>query len=422
MRAAVAAAAIAALSALAVPFSAAAQSGPAPSALDQARSLEKAGKASAAFDAYESWLTANKDSAAYLETLLHAAQIAPTIGQGIELLKTGVQALHNAADRSAVYVAIGTAAELAGDLDSAQQYYEMSYLESSGAKDYHSLLRSAQLLFELGKPKEAAGRAQIIVNALGSAKSAPARSLVIAAQLLNARVDAEENGPESGYRRAAPLLDDPASGPEVLLFIAESANAAGDFEAAGKARDALKSRYPNSPEYALCTELLGDAAGASLPPVTYLPSPSRMLAPLEADPGAVSGPQTAVTQAPSPPGEQNGASPPPAADTASVTAPASVPTASSTTAGSDSAETAASLSHAIQAGSFREQANAESLVQELSAKGYRPEIHSATVGNDHYYQVLLPVKVSGAETLQEAEQKLLLQLRGDGYEGFIVSN
>lgn len=392
---------LAAATLIAVPPSAAAQSTPAASTLDQARALEKGGKSSDAFDAYESWLSANKSSPAYLETLLHAAQIAPTIGQGIELLKTGVEALHSAADRSAVYVAMGTAAELAGDLERAQQYYEMSYLESSGTKDYHSLLRSAQLLFELGRPKEAAGRAQIIVNAFASAGSGPVHKLLIAAQLLMARVDAEENGPEAGYRRTASLLDDPQAGPEVLLFIAESAIAAGDSSAAGKALDSLKTRYPNSPEYALAEGLLGSADAGTMPPVVYLPSPSRMLAPLSADPGAVNGPQTAVAQEP------------PAAGSL----PATVDPAISDSAGNGSAS-----SHAIQAGSFRERANAESLQQELSAKGYQATVRSATVGSDSYFQVLLPVTVSGSESVQGAEQKLLLRLRGDGYEGFIVSN
>ncbi|HUX11717.1 MAG TPA: SPOR domain-containing protein [Spirochaetia bacterium] len=376
--------------------------------LVQARSYEEAGKSSDAFDEYEKWLDKNEQSPAYLETLLHAAQTAPTVGQAIGLLKKGVEVLKGAADRSAVYAAMGTAAELAGDVEHAEQYYEISYLDSpsGGTRNYGSLVRAAELSFELGRVSDAANRAQLIVTALGSAAAGtPAHALVVSAQLLLARVEGDQHGPHAGYEEASPLLEDPQAGPGVLLFIVESAHAAGEPDAALEALDQLKLRFPDSPEYVLGRDVVGTAGSSASPKVYYLPSPSRILGPLQAELASPPDQTPSTSQAPAP------LSAPPTDDHAPVTPPVVGPTESDGSSGSP----VPSASSAIQAGSFRDRSNAEALLKELSGKGYHGEIRQTTVGKELYYKVILPAK-SGDE------QNLLIRLRGDGYEGFVLPN
>ncbi len=382
--------------------------------LAQAKSLEDAGKSSAAFDEYEKWLDRNDQSPAYLETLLHAAQMAPTVGQAIGLLKKGVDVLHGAADRSAVYAAMATAAELAGDVEHAEQYFEISYLDSpsGGTRNYFSLLRAAELSFELGRASDAATRAQLIVTALGSAAAgSPAHALVVSAQLLLARVEGDQHGPLAGYEKASPLLADPQAGPAVILFVVESAHAAGDRAAAMKALDQLQLRYPDSPEYMLGQDVIGTAGSSVSPKVYYLPSPSRILGPLQAelasplDQPTAESTASAPTSQPAPPeSESSGAGS--GTGSGSVAAPESDSTPDSGIAAG---------STAIQAGSFRDRSNADALMKELFAKGYQVELRQAKVGSELYYKVVLPAK-SGDE------QQLLIKLRGDGYEGFVLPN
>ncbi len=248
-----------------------------------AQELEKSGKVPEAFAEFRKWLDSNPDDPRYVKTLLHAAEIAPTIGQGLDLLKSGLTNVKNSDERSSLYAAMAATAELSGDIEHAQQYYELAYLEApSGISRYEDLLRSAQLLFELGRLEESGSRVDLILSAVPAPQdSHEGGALRIAARLLAARIQRDKNGPLAGYEAARSLIDSSNAGPDVYLFVVESAFEAGKHAEAQAAFEALKKKYGQSPEVSLAASTLG-ARGAN-GRVGYMPSPSRVLAPVPAN-------------------------------------------------------------------------------------------------------------------------------------------
>ena len=371
----------------------------------QAQALEKSGKTAEAYADYRKWLSLNQNSADFSTTLIHAAQLAPTIADGLSLLQEGVSHVENPSERSTVYATMASDAELSGDIEHAQQYYQTAYnaSPSGGTKDYGSLLHSAQLLFELGKFAEAQSRARVIEAAIPSTAPGPAASIVVGAGLLAARIEREQHGALAGLEAASPLLGRDGAGPAVYLFVIDSAHAAGKADEAARVFADLQKRYGSSPEVTLAAGLLGRNEGSGN--VDYLPSPSRLLAPLNAEELRTAKPAAQQTQ-----------------QIAQAQNPDSRTAAAANVTAQKSDSTGQAVSIAVQAGAFRDKANATKLVGELTVKGYRPTMLPSNVYGAVYYRVVVPVTVEGALSPTDAAQTLLKRLKADGFDGFLVPN
>ena len=365
----------------------------------QARALEKSGKTAEAYADYKKWLALNPDNAVFGSTLIHASQLAPTIADGLSLLREGVAHIQNPSERGAVYATMGADAELSGDIEHAQQYYETAYNESppGGTKDYSSLLHSAQLLFELGKLNDAVSRAKVIEAAIPAAAPGPAAAIVVGAELLSARVEREQHGALAGLAAASPLLGREGAGPAVYLFVIDAAHAAGKGNEAARVFAELQKRYGSSPEVTLAAGLLGRNEGSGN--VDYLPSPSRLLTPLSAAELSSAKPATQATQ---------------------QAAPAQAPDSGGAIAQTSGGGQAVSI--AVQTGAFRDKANATKLIGELTRKGYQPTMLPSNVYGAVFYRVIVPVTVEGARSPTDAAHSLLDRLRADGFDGFLVPN
>jgi len=374
----------------------------------QAQALEKSGKTAEAYADYRKWLSLNQNSADFSTTLIHASQLAPTIADGLSLLQEGVAHVENPSERSTVYATMASDAELSGDIEHAQQYYETAYnaSPSGGTKDYGSLLHSAQLLFELGKFAEAESRAKVIEAAIPSTAPGPAASIVVGAGLLAARIELEQHGALAGLEAASPLLGRDGAGPAVYLFVIDAAHAAGKSDEAARVFAELQKRYGSSPEVTLAAGLLGRNDGSGN--VDYLPSPSRLLAPLNAEELRAAKPAAQQTQ--------------PTQQIAQAQNPDSRTAAAANVTAQKSDSTGQAVSIAVQAGAFRDKANATKLIGELAQKGYRPTMLPSNVYGTVYYRVVVPVTVEGALSPTDAAHTLLNRLKADGFDGFLVPN
>ncbi len=131
---------------------------------------------------------------------------------------------------------------LTGDIETAQIAYQNAsfvYPGSSGI-DYEALLKSAQLLFELGSNRIAKTQAQVVVRD-GNLPGKGAELLLKRIEFLERKLGDDGNTGEN-----------PVSGkggsPEELFWNYQYAEARGDYAAKEESRNALIDAWPDSPE------------------------------------------------------------------------------------------------------------------------------------------------------------------------------
>ncbi len=118
--------------------------------LAKANQLAQEGKQAAAFTEYKKWLKVNPASVKYGEIIIKAAESAPTLKESIDLLRTDLPRIKDSNYKLQMLIYLAEYAELSGDMDSAQKYYEEAGGLASGTQRDVLLLQSARLLQYMG--------------------------------------------------------------------------------------------------------------------------------------------------------------------------------------------------------------------------------------------------------------------------------
>ncbi|WP_020613417.1 SPOR domain-containing protein [Sediminispirochaeta bajacaliforniensis] len=253
----------------------------------------------------------------------------------------------------------GELALLAGDLETAQTAYQnASFVYPQGdATDFASLLKSAELLFELGELRVAKTQAQVVAQQEKETK------LGTAAELLLNRIalfDASASG-------NVELSSSGGETPVDLYWDITCASLSGDGNEAARLKGLLLDTWPTSPEAMI---IAGQAR--------KFESFSDLILASYISPGSSGG------------------------------------------GGGENRKQEASVARApkegtlfLQAGSFTDKENAEYLVIDLQKAGFSASIVEADVQGTHYYRVVLSSEKDDAE-------QFLLELKEAGFEASAV--
>ncbi|ADK81538.1 SPOR domain-containing protein [Sediminispirochaeta smaragdinae] len=252
----------------------------------------------------------------------------------------------------------GELALLAGDLETAQTAYQnASFVYPQGdATDFASLLKSAELLFELGELRVAKTQAQVVAQQEKETK------LGTAAELLLDRIALFDSSASGKVE----LSSSGGETPVALYWDIICASLSGDGNEAARLKGLLLDTWSASPEAMIISgqarkfESFSDLILAS-----YL-SPSS-----SGDEGENRKQEASVARAP-----KEG-------------------------------------SLFLQAGSFTDRENAEYLVIDLQKAGFSASIVEADVQGTHYYRVVLSSEKDDAE-------QFLLELKEAGFEASAV--
>jgi hypothetical protein len=278
-----------------------------------------------------------------------------------ELLQTTEDAIPMAGTREERYGLLMRQAEvslLSGDMETAQiAYQNASFVyPGSGGIDYDALLKSAQLLFELGRSRIAKTQAQVVLRD-GNLAGNSAGLLLKRIGLLERKLgDDADSGMEDFSGEGASI--------EELFWNYQYAEALGDYAAKEDARNALAAAWPDSPEAMIAEGRAGKARRFTdyllLPQVTEVPEVRKE--------------QTVRKE------EVREAVP------------------------------EAEVRLYLQVGSFADRENAEYQLIDLNKEGFIATIREAEVSGRTYYRVVLPVN---EETGME---QLMIELKSAGFE------
>jgi hypothetical protein len=307
-----------------------------------------------------------------LNLIRAASERAPTVSDALEAIRAhreplGGDQLAEAHALEADFLA------LSANLQAAADAYAEAARLSSGATALSYLLEEAQLRFETGENEKAAQLAERLI--------AEARDPAVQrrAALLTARAAAAEGDLDRALRTVRLLSQAehrPTLQPETLLFLARLAARLENETETARARALLQKLYPESPEAMLAAERRET--------VRELPRPSALLG-LEA-----SLPARAEPESPEDPEAD------PTAD--AVT--------SSQEGGTEDVPTG------VQVGSFRDPENAGDMQREAVRLGLEAKVFDSSEGSFH--RVIIPVED------REAARRIILELKENGFEGFLV--
>jgi cell division septation protein DedD len=279
--------------------------------------------------------------------------------------------------------------------------YARSAANSAAERVLASLeLRRADVLIQLGRAEEAREAAR------SGRDVANDRDTRVAAIVIMAKAYATEGR----MREAQDILrgiDVVASAgtlePDTLYHLYTSAIALGEDSTASRTRVRLVDTYPDSPEALLLQE------GGDLPVFAALSPTAIATGGFTVDLQSVAEQSVADgdgTQAETP---GNAA---PSNGAARVEPKVEQEGASPRAGGSQTY---------VQVGSFRDRENAQYMRSDMESMGFTAEVRSTELSESTYYQVLIPVEAEAEETGQEAVQRLVVELKERGYEGFLVS-
>ncbi len=354
--------------------------------LDEARKAETAGKKAEALRLYRSWLAEHPRSPAVAAVLGASLRLETNPKEAARLLLETLAA--DPPGRAEILRQAGGILEVTGHVEEAAALYR------SAAGDPELRLRLAGLLVGQGEWGEVLqvleplrGRAGgVLPGGGGSSGGAALEGRVEflrgrALQLLGKPAEAE-----AAWRAALP--GSPAAALELFRLL----ETGGRRQEAGEMLALLESRFPGSPEAALgrAAREAGKAAGPVSPAVTPVDLLGGMSPPVAGGPAATGAAKpTAVSSTPA----------------ARSSAPASAAPAKPVL---------------IQTGSFSVEENARYMIRDLERLGYKARILDRDLDGKKFYRVVIDptgVEPSGG---MEGAQKLLLQLKNAGFEGFLL--
>jgi cell division septation protein DedD len=309
-----------------------------------------------------------------LELMKTAADRAPTVSAALDVLSTHLDRL-SGPRRAAAVAAAAELHALRGDLESAAD----SYAEAAGiaaigeAAAARYRLEEATIRLEMGEVDSASRLAEGVV---GDSRDPRIQRR---AALLQARARSAAGDTEAAFDLTRTLSEAehaPTLKPATLLFLYRLARRLERAGEAERARRLLSELYPDSPEMML-------VSGGS--EVSGFPGPSAFL-------GA-----DALT--------------PPADATDSAEAGSAVANATGAASAADGAGSGGEP-RGVQVGSFKSMENARDMRREMSSAGFTAEIVDAPGSEFHRVIIAVP---EGSDP-----QRLLIRLKEEGFEGFLV--
>jgi len=344
--------------------------------LEKARKLEGEGQISTALSLYREWLEQPSGAQPVLPVLQHVLDLQQTAAEALSLLERYGPKIEDRAGREHLAYRRGALLEMLGRLEEAEAVY------GSLPEAEEPALNAALLLFEQGFLQEARSRAA------GLLARHPQGETALKGRLLLARIAAAQGHSEEAEKLFGELLGLPTGSderPVLLLAAFEFLLQAGRRAEAEKLLETLQREYPSSAEAQLARQAWD---GRATLPISYLPSPSRLLAALE---GSSGGPEEGAREAASPAGGQV---PIPPAAPQLAPAPQKV---------------------LVQTGSFQVRENAAYMVRDLRARGFEASIQEAAVGAALFYRVVVGPALEPARA-----QETLLRLKDAGFEGMLL--
>lgn len=321
--------------------------------LRKAEQLAAEGRSAEAVAFFRSWLEANPGSAEFGNVLLRAAAAAPQTAAALALLAEYGPRVADPAQRAEC---LQRRLELLALLGRTEEALALAQAQPSTSAGW---LVQAAFLYELGELREAE---QLLAGPAQAADIEP--QAAARRQYLLALIYAETGRfaqAEAAFRTLQDRYADAAIGPAVLLALREFQLRRGNETAASEAERELRLRYPASPE---CALLSGSGSRVKL-----APTPARLLSGLHSASGS------------------------------SFAAP--------------DAEAPGTMY--VQAGSFRDRANAADLARDLKAGGLEARVAEAVVREVRYYRVIVGPRQTPAQA-----QQTLLRLKEAGFEGILI--
>ncbi len=312
-----------------------------------------------------------------LELIRNAVDRAPTVSAALEAISTQLDRLSGMRRAEAV-AATAELHALRGDLESAADAYaEAARSAKAGASDPgHAAsaryrVEEAAIRLEMGDVDSAARLADA---AVGAARDPEVQRR---AALLQARALFAAGDTDAAFDLARTLSEAehaPTLQPATLLFLYRLSLRLERDDEAERARRLLSELYPDSPEMMLVSGGSG---------VSEFPRPSAFLGP-----DALTPPAGAAGTGDAGDGSSAGA------------------------AAADDARSAEGEPRGVQVGSFKSMENARDMRREISSAGFTAEIVDAPGGEFHRVIIAVP---EGTDP-----QRLLIRLKEEGFEGFLV--
>ena len=335
--------------------------------LETAKTYEAAGETDKAFAEYQQWLADNTGSSEYLEVALRAGDLIAATDTKVAYLAELSTKITDPPGRYEVLKKLATLEELIGRLGPAQQHFIEASFAIPEKKDFSCLLRSANLLFELGEYRSAEVQAQAIVE------TCKIELLVMHASTLLSRVYYVTDRVEHATALSLEMLVDENITPGALLWLYKLGGYTAQVDVSNRALSLLRERYPESVEASL---LEGG--------VDYLPAPSLFLGPKPKDESPNLEEEAGTSREESEGGEVE----------------------------ADSGFSEEDILVSIQTGSFSVLDNAEYAIKDLKTAGFAAVIRQKKVNDTLYYRVLIP------EVPSSTVAEVILLLKEKGFEGF----
>lgn len=294
--------------------------------------------------------------------------------EALDLMATFLPVLERDTERHTLLLDMARLEEQVGRLQKAQLHYQSAAFTGRLARDYRALFHSMLILIELGDYEYAMVQAQQII---GNTEDG-ALSLQATAQ--KARIQQLEGRQIEALQTAQQLYNGRKSLPADVLYslwiLFRSIPGDSDYSSSADAVEKeLSERFPDSPEYGLITRENSPAPTVE----SALGLRSVVTADSEAE-ELRDGPDSSEPQV------NSDAAKPPELE----------------------------KSTAIQTGSFRDAENARYMQRTLEEEGFTALVTQAEVGEAIYYRVLVPIPFG------ESEERIILQLKEKGFEGYPI--
>ena len=350
----------------------------------------------------------------FFETLMNVYRSMSDPLEALDLMATFLPVLEGDVERHTLLLDMARLEEQAGRLQKAQLHYQSAAFTGQLTRDYRALFHSMLILIELGDYEYAMVQAQqIIANSEESVLSLQAAAQKARIQQLQGRQMEALQTAQQLYNRRKNL---PADVLYSLWVLYQSVPGTSDYSSsADTVEQELSERFPDSPEYGLITRENSPATtvenalglrsiaeddsgaegmrnrpdGADIPDSLHTPG---------TDPSKTE--QERNRELHQDHDKQRGQDQQPEKELQENTDNANPPELEKSTA--------------IQTGSFRDAENARYMQRTLEEEGFTALVTQARVGEAIYYRVLVPIPFG------ESEERIILQLKEKGFEGYPV--
>jgi hypothetical protein len=300
---------------------------------------------------------------------------------------------------------VGDVLMTANRSEEALRWFRRGAAMSEGESLAEFELSRARALIQLGRSGEARSAARAARDASPS-QEMRIRAITVMAEAYAAEGRAREA--QDILRGIEVVAGDGALSARTLFQLHAVATALGEESTISRVEKLLQETYPDSPEAALLSRRPDDRVVQALSPTAVVQGMFR---------GSATASDTAGASSTAGAGAQPEAD---ARQSEAAGAEATTEARPATPAETSEQEVETELDTFVQVGSFTDPENADYMRQDMEDLGFSAELATRDLGAQRYYQVLIPVTADAGESMQEAVQNVVVQLKERGYEGFLV--